>query len=75
MMITLSILLILEYQSSINFCCDSHEEMYFYNPDDLASISQVEYDIGIASDNGDNKNDDTDNHYPFNVQFRPEVGR
>ena len=46
--------------------------MYFYNPDDLASLSQGE-DIGNDADAGNN--DDTDNHFPFNVQFRPEIGR
>ena len=59
----------LDNQASINFCCDSHEALYCYNPED------VECDAEDDSQGDEKANQDSSSHWPFNVEFRPEVGR
>ena len=59
----------LDNQASINFCCDSHEALYCYNPED------VECDAEDENDGDEKSSPDSNNHWPFNVEFRPEVGR
>ena len=72
----LNLFFVLEKQFTINFCCESHQDLYFYNPEDLAPLL-AQQDIGedIQDARKDDTTDDGETHFPFNVLFRPEVGR
>ena len=65
-----------EKEFTINFCCESHQDLYFYNPEDLAPLMQNEdADESIREVRKQDTNADGETHFPFNVHFRPEVGR
>ena len=66
----------LEKEFTINFCCESHQDLYYYNPEDLAPLfEQQDNDEDVKAARKEDTNDEGETHFPFNVQFRPEVGR
>ena len=68
--------ILLEKQFTINFCCESHQDLYYYNPEDLAPLfEQQDNDEDVKAARKEDTNDEGETHFPFNVQFRPEVGR